>query len=130
MFHSGIEIAEDAPECADERDEGLWYQRCRWCRTTMFRSLYCPVCVSTDLDTERSEGTGTVRRSRIVHRNTSEARNTVVIEMTEGFSVRGRLVGTSFVVPTGSRVRLTDTVRPAAGELVFELSETQYESWV
>jgi hypothetical protein len=128
VFHSGIVTAENSPEHAggtepaDERDNGLPYQRCRWCRSTMFRSAYCPACASTDLETELSEGTGTVRRSRIVQRKTAAERNTVVVEMAEGFSVRGQVIDAPFAVPTGSRVRLTDAVGAYPGELVFELS--------
>ncbi|WP_398684211.1 zinc ribbon domain-containing protein [Streptomyces akebiae] len=36
------------------KDGALHFQRCRWCRTPVFRRVFCPACASDDLDLERS----------------------------------------------------------------------------
>ncbi|WP_189317471.1 Zn-ribbon domain-containing OB-fold protein [Streptomyces brasiliensis] len=86
--------------------EALYFQRCTWCGTTMYNRVLCPACQGVDLRTERSAGTGTVRHSRVVHRNTPVTRNSSLVEMTEGFIVRGRVLGLPWGVRNGQRVRL------------------------
>ena len=49
--------------------DAMLFQRCTWCGTAMYHRLLCPVCRCSELRTERSEGTGTVRHSTVVHRN-------------------------------------------------------------
>lgn len=104
-------------------DGGLLVQRCRWCGNTAFQRLLCPTCASTDLDEVRSDGTGVIVRSM---------RDMSLVDLTEGFSVRGRIVGASpMQVRSGARVRVARTPEADANELVFELCEppvTQY-SW-
>ncbi|MET7656517.1 zinc ribbon domain-containing protein, partial [Streptomyces sp. NPDC005486] len=63
----------------------ILFQRCTWCGTAMYHRLLCPVCQGSDLRTERSEGTGTVRHATVVNRNTPAARNVSLVEMAEGF---------------------------------------------
>ncbi|MET7441806.1 MULTISPECIES: zinc ribbon domain-containing protein [unclassified Streptomyces] len=145
MFHPGIGIAADvldadvpesnatvpvesgAPAWAGKSsEERLAFQRCRWCGTTMFHRLLCPVCASSDLRTERSQGTGIVRRTTVVRRNTPAARNVSLIEMAEGFTVRGRVKGPFIAIHPGGRVRLTVAEDPVRGEPVFELCDDPY----
>ncbi len=80
------------PAATDSKD-AILFQRCTWCGTAMYHRLLCPVCQGSELRTERSEGVGTVRHSTVVHRNTPAARNVSLIEMAEGFVVRGRVMG-------------------------------------
>jgi uncharacterized OB-fold protein len=110
---------------------GLYFQRCRWCHTVMFQRLLCPICASTDLDLELSEGTGTVHRSTVIHRNTSAARTMSLIDMAEGFTVHCRVIGPPDAVRTGARVRLARDVDPARPdqELVFQLCDNPYGAW-
>ncbi|CAL9342235.1 hypothetical protein SUDANB6_00293 [Streptomyces sp. enrichment culture] len=101
--------------------EALVFQRCTWCGTAMYHRLLCPVCRGSDLRTERSNGTGTVRHSTVVHRNTPAARNVSLIEMAEGFVVRGRVMGPPIGIHSGDRVRLSTARDPVRGEPVFQL---------
>jgi uncharacterized OB-fold protein len=81
---------------------GLDYQRCRWCHTPSYRRLLCPTCASPDLDTAQSDGLGIVTRPP--HSSQTEA----VVQMSEGFTLQGRIVGglRGSVYP-GAQVRLT-----------------------
>lgn len=107
---------------SEARDtEALYFQRCTWCGTAMYHRLLCPVCRGSDLRTERSEGLGTVRHSTVVHRNSPAARNVSLIEMNEGFVVRGRVMGPPIGIHGGDRVRLTTAKDPVRGEPVFQL---------
>lgn len=115
------------PEGRDR--ETLHFQRCTWCGTAMYHRLLCPVCRGSELRTERSEGTGTVRHSTVVHRNTPAARNVSLIEMGEGFVVRGRVMGSLIGIHGGDRVRLTAAKDPVRGEPVFQLLEQSYGAW-
>ncbi|MFF4053679.1 Zn-ribbon domain-containing OB-fold protein [Streptomyces chartreusis] len=99
----------------------LYFQRCTWCGTAVYRRLLCPACQNTDLRVEPSMGTGTVRYSRTILSHAPSARNESLIELAEGFVVRGRVMGMSVGIPTGARVQLVtakDTIRK---EPVFRL---------
>ncbi|WP_030420453.1 zinc ribbon domain-containing protein [Streptomyces sp. SCSIO 75703] len=109
--------------------ESLVFQRCAWCRTAMYHRLICPVCRGSDLRTERSEGLGTVRHATVVHRNTPAARNVSLIEMAEGFVLRGRVVGPLIGIHSGDRVRLSTAKDPVRGEPVFQLVDEPYRAW-
>ncbi|MFF4761349.1 Zn-ribbon domain-containing OB-fold protein [Streptomyces sp. NPDC001292] len=107
-------------EPASHEPEALYFQRCTWCGTAMYQRVLCPACRGSDLRPERSDGTGTVRRSTVVHRYTPAARNVSLIEMDEGFVVRGRVMG-ALIGIHGSRVRLSTARDPVRGEPVFKL---------
>ncbi|GGV65993.1 MULTISPECIES: Zn-ribbon domain-containing OB-fold protein [Streptomyces] len=128
MYHLSGNVARPAAGSAtgllesEARDtEALYFQRCTWCGTAMYHRLLCPVCRGSDLRTERSEGLGTVRHSTVVHRNSPAARNVSLIEMNEGFVVRGRVMGPPIGIHGGDRVRLTTAKDPVRGEPVFQL---------
>lgn len=108
----------------------LVFQRCGWCATAMYHRLLCPVCAGSDLRTERSEGTGTVRHASVVHRNTPGARNVSLVEMAEGFVVRGRVMGPAAGIHSGDRVRLATAKDPVRGEPVFQLLDEPYRAWI
>ncbi|MEU3254164.1 zinc ribbon domain-containing protein [Streptomyces sp. NPDC006997] len=114
---------------AAPEQEALLYQRCTWCGTAMYHRLLCPVCQGSDLRQERSEGVGTVRHSSVVHRNTPAARNVSLIEMAEGFVVRGRVMGPPVGIHSGDRVRLSTAKDPVRGEPVFQLLDEPYRPW-
>ncbi|MER7971130.1 zinc ribbon domain-containing protein [Streptomyces sp. NPDC005840] len=107
----------------------LLFQRCTWCGTAMYQRLLCPVCHGSDLRTERSEGTGTIRHSTVVHRNSPAARNVSLVEMAEGFVVRGRVMGPLIGIHDGGRVRLTSTKDAVRGEPVFQLLDEPFRAW-
>nr|WP_202490275.1 zinc ribbon domain-containing protein [Streptomyces sp. SID8381] len=109
--------------------EALYFQRCAWCGTAMYHRVLCPVCRGSELRTERSEGVGTVRHSTVVHRNTPAARNVSLIEMNEGFVVRGRVMGPPIGIHGGDRVRLSTAKDPVRGEPVFQLLDEPYRAW-
>ncbi|MEV0638242.1 OB-fold domain-containing protein [Streptomyces sp. NPDC050619] len=109
--------------------EAFLFQRCTWCGTAMYHRLLCPVCQGSDLRTEPSAGTGTVRHSTVVHRNTPAARNVSLIEMAEGFVVRGRVIGPPIGIHSGDRVRLSTAKDPVRGEPVFQLVDEPYRAW-
>nr|WP_205615152.1 zinc ribbon domain-containing protein [Streptomyces harenosi] len=109
--------------------EAILFQRCTWCGTAMYHRVLCPVCRGSELRTERSEGTGTVRHSTVVHRNTPAARNVSLIEMAEGFVVRGRVMGPPIGIHSGDRVRLSTAKDPVRGEPVFQLADEPYRAW-
>ncbi|MFB7496267.1 Zn-ribbon domain-containing OB-fold protein [Streptomyces sp. NPDC056161] len=108
----------------------LLFQRCTWCGTAMYHRLLCPVCQGGDLVTERSAGIGTVRHASVLHRNSPAARNASLIEMAEGFVLRGRVMGPPVGVHTGDRVRLSTAKDPVRGEPLFQLlDEPAYRTW-
>ncbi|WP_329223677.1 zinc ribbon domain-containing protein [Streptomyces sp. NBC_01485] len=107
-------------------EESLFFQRCRWCSTTMYHRLICPACASSDLRTERSVGTGVVRHSTVALRGTPAARNVSLVEMAEGFTVRGRVKGPLASIRPGCLVRLCVIEDPVRGEPVFELCDSPY----
>ncbi|WP_404196957.1 Zn-ribbon domain-containing OB-fold protein [Streptomyces tauricus] len=111
---------------AGPAEEGLLYQRCRWCGTSTFHRLLCPVCAGSDLRTERSAGLGVIRHATVVQRNTPGARNVSLVEMAEGFTVRGRVSGPLVAIRTGDRVQLTTSADPVRREPVFKLCEEPF----
>lgn len=117
------------PTRSTEDRDALTFQRCAWCGTAMYHRLLCPVCQGSDLRTERSQGTGTVRHSTVVHRNTPMARNVSLVEMAEGFVVRGRVMGPAVGIHSGDRVRLSTAKDPVRGEPVFQLVDEAYRAW-
>jgi uncharacterized OB-fold protein len=125
---SATSVLDPVSASADTRD-ALVYQRCTWCGTAMYQRLLCPVCQGSELRTERSEGTGTVRHSTVVHRNTPAARNVSLVEMSEGFIVRGRVMGPPIGIHSGDRVRLSTAKDPVRGEPVFQLLDEPYRAW-
>ncbi|MFD8569035.1 Zn-ribbon domain-containing OB-fold protein [Streptomyces sp. NPDC057694] len=111
---------------AQREPAGFAYQRCKWCASPSFRRLLCPVCASSDLETEHSAGLGIVVQSRVVHRGTGAARNESLVRFPEGFVVPCRIVGTApHLVWVGAPVRPArgTVVGATAGEVVFELCE-------
>jgi uncharacterized OB-fold protein len=114
---------------AAQDSDAMMFQRCTWCGTAMYHRLLCPVCQGSDLRTERSQGTGTVRHSTVVHRNSPAARNVSLIEMAEGFVVRGRVMGPPIGIHSGDRVRLSQAKDPVRGEPVFQLVDEPYRAW-
>ncbi|MFJ9038772.1 Zn-ribbon domain-containing OB-fold protein [Streptomyces sp. NPDC102406] len=107
-----------------ETGAGFAHQRCRWCGTASFRRLLCPVCASSDLETEHSAGPGVVMQSRVVHRGTGVARNEALVRFPEDFVVPCRIVGTApHMVWVGATVRPARGAHadPGCGEVVFEL---------
>ncbi|MEV1069898.1 zinc ribbon domain-containing protein [Streptomyces sp. NPDC050263] len=145
MFHSGLGIAagvldsdtsEDDTTAAPRSstvtragtpaEESLFFQRCRWCGTAMYHRVICPACASSDLRTEFSVGAGVVRHSTVARRGTPAARNVSLVEMGEGFTVRGRVKGPLVSVRPGCRVRLCVVEDPVRGEPVFELCDSAY----
>jgi hypothetical protein len=127
-FATGV-LDPGAPDRSSADTDALLFQRCTWCGTAMFHRLLCPVCQGSDLRTERSEGTGTVRHSTVVHRNTPAARNVSLIEMAEGFVLRGRVMGPPIGIHSGDRVRLSTAKDPVRGEPVFQLLDEPYRAW-
>ncbi|NEB75913.1 hypothetical protein G3I40_11865 [Streptomyces sp. SID14478] len=120
MFRGGI--GGTAP--TTETEPGFAHQRCRWCGTASFRRLLCPVCASSDLETERSAGPGVVVQSRVVHRGTGVARNESMVRFPEDFVVPCRIVGTApHLVWVGATVRPVRGGNADSGEVVFELCE-------
>ncbi|MEU6241983.1 zinc ribbon domain-containing protein [Streptomyces sp. NPDC047024] len=117
------------PTRSAEDKDALTFQRCSWCGTAMYHRLLCPVCQGSDLRTERSQGLGTVRHSTVVHRNTPMARNVSLVEMAEGFVVRGRVMGPAVGIHSGDRVRLSTAKDPVRGEPVFQLVDEAYRAW-
>ncbi|OKJ74645.1 hypothetical protein AMK31_31250 [Streptomyces sp. TSRI0107] len=105
----------------------LYFQRCTWCGTVSYNRLLCPACQSTELRTEPSQGIGTVRHSRAILCNTPSARNVSLVEMAEGFVVRGRVMGVSVGIPTGSRVQLFTTKDSVRQEPLFRLLDDRHK---
>lgn len=105
-------------------EAGLIYQRCRWCGTASFRRLLCPVCASSDMESECTYSQGVVVQSAVVNRYTRVARNESLVRFPEGFTLRGRVVGTApQQVWVGARVRPVSGGDPCAGEAVLEICE-------
>ena len=140
MYHFSGSVAQQAagstrllePQGPDGRStdqEAMLFQRCTWCGTAMYHRLLCPVCQGSDLRTERSAGFGTVRHSTVLHRNTPAARNVSLIEMAEGFVVRGRVMGPPIGIHSGDRVRLSTAEDPVRGEPVFQLVDEPLRAW-
>ncbi|MFS8197872.1 Zn-ribbon domain-containing OB-fold protein [Streptomyces sp. CWNU-52B] len=133
MFHrgsgttTGVLDPETATATAEgSAEEGLLYQRCRWCGSTMFHRLLCPVCAGSDLRTERSAGLGVIRHTTVVQRNTPAARNVSLVELAEGFTVRCRVSGPLVAIRTGDRVQLATPSDPVRREPVFKLCEEPF----
>ncbi|GAA4789421.1 Zn-ribbon domain-containing OB-fold protein [Streptomyces ziwulingensis] len=122
-FAAGL-LTSKAPET-----EAILFQRCTWCGTAMYHRVLCPVCRGSDLRTDRSTGTGTVRHATVVHRNTPAARNVSLIEMAEGFVLRGRVMGPLLGIHGGDRVRLSTAQDPVRGEPVFQLVDEPCRAW-
>ncbi len=122
----GHEVSRTASPGTDGPDgTGLTIQRCRWCGTASFRRLLCPVCASSDLQAEHSDGLGVVVQSSVVNRYTGTARNESLVRFPEGFVFRCRVVGAApNLVWIGARVRPVAGSDPDAGEVVFELCDT------
>ncbi|MFD9429343.1 Zn-ribbon domain-containing OB-fold protein [Streptomyces sp. NPDC060002] len=136
MYHySGNAVQQAAGSAAGVLDRAnadgdtIHFQRCTWCGTAMYHRLLCPVCQGSDLRTERSEGSGTVRHATVVNRNTPGARNVSLVEMAEGFVVRGRVMGPLIGIHSGDRVRLSTVKDPVRGEPVFQLLDEPYRAW-
>ncbi|KPI27257.1 protein of unknown function DUF35 [Actinobacteria bacterium OV320] len=136
MYHySGNAVQQAAGSAAGVLDRAstdgdtILFQRCTWCGTAMYHRLLCPVCQGSDLRTERSEGVGTVRHATVVNRNTPAARNVSLVEMAEGFVVRGRVMGPLIGIHSGDRVRLSTVKDPVRGEPVFQLLDEPYRAW-
>ncbi|WP_210635187.1 Zn-ribbon domain-containing OB-fold protein [Streptomyces sp. GESEQ-13] len=140
MYHFSGSVAQQAagstrllepqgPEGRSTDQEAMLFQRCTWCGTAMYHRLLCPVCQGSDLRTERSAGFGTVRHSTVRHRNTPAARNVSLIEMAEGFVVRGRVMGPPIGIHSGDRVRLSAAEDPVRGEPVFQLVDEPLRAW-
>jgi hypothetical protein len=133
--HSGSVVRETAGSATGVLDPGapdtdaLLFQRCTWCGTATYHRLLCPVCQGSELRTERSAGTGTVRHSTVIHRNTPAARNVSLIEMAEGFVVRGRVMGPPIGIHSGDRVRLSTAKDPVRSEPVFQLLDEPFRAW-
>jgi uncharacterized OB-fold protein len=133
--HSGNVARQAAGSAAGVLDpaapasDALLFQRCTWCGTAMYQRLLCPVCQGGDLRTERSQGTGTIRHATTVRRNTPAARNVSLVEMSEGFVVRGRVMGPLIGIHSGDRVRLSTAKDPVRGEPVFQLVDEPYRAW-
>ncbi|MFI2214976.1 Zn-ribbon domain-containing OB-fold protein [Streptomyces sp. NPDC020141] len=106
------------------QEAGLIYQRCRWCGTTSFRRLLCPVCAASDMESALSRSEGVVVRSAVVNRYTRVARNESLVRFPEGFMVRCRVVGTApQLVWVGAKVRPVAGADPHEGEAVLEICD-------
>lgn len=125
MFSTGTDVGRTARDTADPHTvEGLVYQLCRWCGTASFRKLLCPVCASSDLEPERSDGHGVVVRSSVVNRYSRVMRNESLVRFPEGFVYRCRIVGAApHLVSVGDRVRPVGGATSEAGEVVLELCD-------
>ncbi|MFI6859013.1 Zn-ribbon domain-containing OB-fold protein [Streptomyces sp. NPDC050421] len=125
MFITGIDVEPTARDAAGPHSrEGLVYQVCRWCGTASFRKLLCPVCASSDLEAEQSEGHGVVVRSSVVNRYSRVMRNESLVRFPEGFVYRCRIVGAApHLVNVGDRVRPVGGMTSEAGEVVLELCD-------
>lgn len=91
-----------------EAAPGLLFRRCQWCRAAASPvRMLCPVCGSSDLVEERSEGAGTVRRLLPLSRRGQAETMPYIIALDEGFTVQGAVAGgLPGAVPVGSRVEL------------------------
>ncbi|MEV7346385.1 zinc ribbon domain-containing protein [Streptomyces sp. NPDC093544] len=107
----------------------LLFQRCHWCGTAMYQRLLCPVCAGSDLRTEASAGAGIVRHSTVIHRNTPAARNVSLVEMTEGFTVQGRVMGLPVGIHSGDRVQLATAQDAIRRQPVFQIVDAPCRAW-
>ncbi|WP_443067946.1 Zn-ribbon domain-containing OB-fold protein [Streptomyces sp. NBC_01356] len=128
-LHPGVGPATDGTSAGTSAPDTLLFQRCQWCDTAMYHRLLCPVCAGSDLRTEASAGTGIVRHSTVIHRNTPAARNVSLVEMAEGFTVRGRVMGPLVGIHSGDRVRLATAQDPVRREPVFQMVDEPLRSW-
>lgn len=141
MFHAAIETADGAvaergdnpsataPEDLDRRGpmpyrevwEGeLYFQRCGWCQTAVFRRLLCRVCNSTDFAWERSGGIGTIRHVLGPGRSFKRPWTVAIIGMREGFNLRCKVVGAPPLgVHAGAMVYLAADDESDSQDLVF-----------
>ena len=95
----------------------------------MYHRLLCPVCQGGELRTERSAGTGTVRHSTVVHRNTPAARNVSLSRWPRGSSCGAGSWVRSIGIHSGDRVRLSTAKDPVRGEPVFQLIDEPFRAW-
>ncbi|MCQ8193240.1 Zn-ribbon domain-containing OB-fold protein [Streptomyces rugosispiralis] len=103
----------------------LYFQRCHWCRTAVFRRLLCPVCASTDLAWELSCGIGVIRRVMAVGRSPGGQCALATINMDEGFWLCSRVIGMPpLTVRVGAPVCLTEGIESGPQALLFRLCET------
>jgi hypothetical protein len=138
-LHPGLDAATDVlgsgsverldAASAERAGDVLLFQRCNWCATAMYNRLLCHVCGGSDLRTEASAGTGVVRHSTVIHRNTPAARNVSLVEMAEGFTVRGRVMGSPATIHSGDRVQLSTAQDPVRRQPVFQLTDGPYGGW-
>lgn len=144
MFHTVAEITEPAQgshtlDAVPSQDRGwpgqnyldglqrgeLYFQRCRWCHTAAYHRLLCPICASTDLDWERSSGSGLVRHTTVVRRPNGALRTIAVIDMAEGFRLRATLAGVApDTVRPGTTVSL-DSSAAYPRELTFRIGDSR-----
>ncbi|WP_413812386.1 Zn-ribbon domain-containing OB-fold protein [Streptomyces sp. OE57] len=104
------------------RDGALYFQRCRWCHTAVFRRLLCPVCGSTDMAEERSDGTGVIHHVTVVGRGAGRPRAMAIIDMHEGFRLRARVSAVPLArACVGAQVRLG--FGPEPQEIAFQLCD-------
>ncbi|AGP61194.1 Zn-ribbon domain-containing OB-fold protein [Streptomyces rapamycinicus] len=144
MSHTAIETADNSPFAGDSvstavpqtdadqrspipaggiRDGVLYFQRCRWCHTSVFRRLLCPVCGSTDMAEERSDGIGVIHHVTVVGRSTGKPRAMAIIDMDEGFRLRARVSAVPLArACVGAQVRLGFGPQPQ--EIAFHLCDS------
>lgn len=104
------------------RDGVLYFQRCRWCHTAVFRRLLCPVCGSTDMAEERSDGIGVIHHVTFVGRSVGKPRAMAIIDMREGFRLRARVSAVPLArACVGAEVRLGFGAQPQ--EIAFQLCD-------
>ncbi|MBC3840091.1 hypothetical protein GXW82_07565 [Streptacidiphilus sp. 4-A2] len=110
------------PTVDEAGQAGVEYQCCRWCGTPAYRRLLCPSCASSDLTPAHAEGVGIVTRAPV------GAGSDVLVQLREGVTVPGRIVGApdGRVCP-GVTVRLTAGPEPdsADGGLWFRLGPVE-----
>ncbi|MFD5385636.1 zinc ribbon domain-containing protein [Streptomyces sp. NPDC127074] len=103
----------------------LYFQRCHWCRTAVFRRLLCPVCASTDLAWELSCGIGAIRHVMAVSQRPGRQCALATINMSEGFWLFSRVIGVPpLTVRAGASVCLTEGIESGPQALLFRLCET------
>ncbi|MDX2939467.1 Zn-ribbon domain-containing OB-fold protein [Streptomyces ipomoeae] len=143
MAQASIETADNAPGArgddpavarpADEDRPGpmplreiwkgeLYFQRCRWCRTAVFRCLLCPVCSSPDFDWERSSGIGAVSHLLGTGHGIRRSWSLAIVGLREGFSVRCKVIDVRpLTLRVGSMVNLAVEADSNSQELIFRL---------
>ncbi|MER8161213.1 zinc ribbon domain-containing protein [Streptomyces sp. NPDC094472] len=143
VFHAPIETADGAaverdgpnavaPVALDCRDpmphRGVWegelyFQRCSWCQTAVFRRLLCPVCASTDCVWERSGGVGVIHHVLVMGRSIRRPWGIAIIGMREEFSLRCKVLGAR-ALHVGTMVRLAAGLESDSQGLVFRLCDS------